>query len=232
MLRKVVLLLIVTSIVVSCSGGFKWNNPEVASYWRRYKGEIFPDSLTSFFPINDQSKAKSFETIDLSSVEKTRAVYKNSEQARWFAENSPFFPYIMREVYIVNDEEEWNYWEHKAVKESSRSFFAGDTLNYFRITAEIDYAPHETVPGYITEGKEALPRFPLLLTLEFKGVFSKETPCFLPPDAVVFIMKSGHSCLLRTDRKPHPYAPDSMKHGYSSGVALKHPYLYFWASAW
>ena len=100
--RKIVLI-ITASIIVGCSGGFKWNNPETTSYWRKYRGEFLPDSLTSFFPINNPSKAKSFESISIASVEKKKGVYKNRERALEFAKHSPFCPYMMREVYGNSD---------------------------------------------------------------------------------------------------------------------------------
>lgn len=236
-MRRRIVLLMVMSIIVACSGKFMRNNPETTSYWRKYRGEFFPDSLTTFFPINNQLKAKSFETINISSTTKKKKVFKNKkdiEKAYKLAKYAPFFPYILMEVYIVHDEDEWNYWEFKAIKESSRSFLAGDTLAYFRCTVEFDYRPYETIPGYINEGKEAIPPFPQIFSYEgaYNPPFSKDTPCSLPPETKLYVIKSGHSCVIRADRKPHPFAPESMRQGYSSGIAVKRPYLYFWAVAW
>lgn len=231
-MRHIIVCFIAALVLAGCSGGFKWNNPEVAVYWMKFRGEFFPDSLTSFFPINNLSIAKSFKTVSISSVEKKKAPYKNKNQYLTNSESLPFFPYIMTEVYFVENEDEWEIWDSILAKESVSSFLAGDTLAYFRITVEYYYLPYEKEIGYISEEKVALPQFPQLMSPEYHGAFSKETACSLPPEARVFVMKNGHSCITKVHRAPHPYAPDSMQHGYSSGIAQNYPCLYFWAVAW
>lgn len=92
---------------------------------------------------------------------------------------------------------------------------------------------------FIGEIPYFIPKFPnglFLEELKNEIYYDESTKCNLPKDYNIYVMKYGFTNIFteNNESKEWNIMPDSIRHGYSSGVAFNEidPYIIFWVIAW